>query len=146
MIYPAIGRCLFAFFNMRRQAIVPRGLSKRLSFALCNERLPIRVAVADVILGRPVPGWNLMPPPELAGNAPGLDAFHPVEIGRLPIARHKHGASLAYCLHRGLREPLGADVPLIGEKGLYDDSRAVAMGHRMGVRLYLRDLVRMFER
>ena len=38
---------------------------------------------------RPVPGRNLMAPPELARDAPGLDVLHPLEIGLFPVLRHE---------------------------------------------------------
>ena len=36
-----------------------------------------------------IPGRNVMAPPELARDAPGLDVLQPVEIGLLPILRHE---------------------------------------------------------
>ena len=37
----------------------------------------------------PVPGRNLMAPPELARDTPGLDVLHPLEVGLFPVLRHE---------------------------------------------------------
>ena len=39
-----------------------------------------------------IPGRNLVAPPELARNAPGLDVLEPVEIGLLPGLRRRTGS------------------------------------------------------
>ncbi len=52
-----------------------------------GRRLRRRLVLGDEhLLVRPVPGRDLMAPPQLARDAPGLDVLHPVEIGRLPVA------------------------------------------------------------
>ena len=78
-----------------------------------------------------------MPPPQLARDAPGLDVFHPFEIGLLPIARHEHGAPVAHRRDRGCGKRLGVDVPLVGEERFDHHARAVAVRHHVRVRLGL---------
>ena len=78
-----------------------------------------------------------MAPPELARNAPRLDVLEPVEIGLLPGLRHELGLALAHGRDRRLGERLGVDVPLVGEPGLDDHVRAVAVRHRVRMRLDL---------
>ena len=94
-------------------------------FAQCDEDFAVRS----------VPRRNLMAPPELARDAPGLDVFHPVEIGRFPILRDELGLAVAHGGNRRLRQFLRVDVPLVGEKRLDDDIRAVAVRHDVRVRL-----------
>src|SRR3546814_1917051 len=47
-----------------------------------------------------VPRRNLVPPPKLTADAPGLDVLHPVEIGLGPGFRHKAGFAAAHRLDR----------------------------------------------
>ncbi len=86
---------------------------------------------------RPVPGRNLMAPPDLPRHAPRLDIVHPVEEGRFPLRRHEDRFALAHRRDRGLRQRLGVDIPLIGEKRLEHRAGAVAMRHDMRRRLDL---------
>ena len=88
---------------------------------------------------RPVPRRNLMAPPDLPGNAPRLDIVHPVEKGRFPLRRHEHGLAFAHRRDRRLRQRLGVDIPLIGEKRLEHRAGAVAVRHDMARRLDLVD-------
>src|SRR5262249_16052558 len=99
------------------------GLALRLSLGCCDKCLSVRS----------VPRWNLVTPPELARNAPGLDIFHPVEIGLLPVLRNELGFSLAHSGDGGFRQFLAINLPLVGQEGLDHDVRAVAM--RNDVRL-----------
>ena len=68
-----------------------------------------------------------MPPPKLAGDAPRLDIFHPVEIGFFPSLRHDLDRTRAHGLNRGLGQGLGIDIPLIGQPWLNHLARAVAI-------------------
>ncbi len=86
---------------------------------------------------RPIPGRNLMAPPDLARDAPGLDVFHPIEERRLPLRRHEHGFLLAHRRDRRLRQRLGVDVPLVGEERLEHRAGAVAVRHHVRRRLDL---------
>ena len=94
---------------------------------------------------RPVPGRDLVPPPELARNAPGLDVLKPVEIGLFPVLGHELGLAAAYGFKRRLGQRLGVDIPLVGQPGLDDDARAVAMRHDMRVGLDLVEQPALFH-
>src|SRR5262249_52559899 len=82
---------------------------------------------------------DLMAPPELARDAPGLDVAHPFEEGVLPVLGDKHGAAGLDRADRLLRQRLGVAIPLVGEPRLDDDARAVAVRHHVSVRLGLLD-------
>ncbi len=72
-----------------------------------------------------------MAPPELAGDAPGLDVPQPLEVGLLPVPGQEGGVALLHRLDRRLGQGLGVDVPLVGEEGLDDDAGAIAMRNHM---------------
>ena len=74
-----------------------------------------------------------MPPPKLAGDAPGLNILEPVEVGLLPALRHKLGLTVAHGVDCRPGERLGVDVPLIGEPRLNDRVRPVAVRNGVGV-------------
>ena len=93
----------------------------------------------------PVPGRDLMAPPQLARDAPGLDVLHPMEVGVLPVLGHEHGAAALHGVDGGLRQGLGVDIPLVGEERLDDHVRAVAVRHGVDVRLDLFDQTLLFE-
>src|SRR5207237_392178 len=59
--------------------IVRNGVADGLLLGLSDEHLAVGT----------VPGRDLMAPPQLARDAPGLDVLHPLEIGLLPVARHE---------------------------------------------------------
>src|SRR5664279_5970221 len=71
-----------------------------------------RIYVLSIRMLRPIPGRNLMAPPKLARDAPRLDVFHPVEIGRFPIFWNEFGLALAHGDDGRLGHLLGVDVPL----------------------------------
>ncbi len=81
----------------------------------------------------PVPRRDLVPPPQLPRDAPGLDVFHPVEIGVLPVLGDELGLVLAHGFDRRLRQGLGVDVPLPGQIRLDHHVGAVAVRHHVGV-------------
>ena len=72
-------------------------------------------------LMRTIPNGNPVSPPELAGNAPGLNVFHPVVIGLFPILRDEFGLALFHCGDGRLGHRLGVDIPLIRHPRLDDD-------------------------
>ena len=59
----------------------------------------------------------------------------PFEIGLLPVLRHEPGPALAHRRERRLGQRLGVDVPLVGQPRLDDRVGAVAVRHRMRMRL-----------
>ena len=84
-----------------------------------------------------VPGGNLVTPPELSRDAPGLDVAHPLEIGVLPLPGHEPG--LAALDRRDRRAGQGGRVgePLVGKPGLDGDARAIAVRHHVELLLDL---------
>ena len=113
-----------------------------LDLGVMGERVGDRVVLGlgdEDFSVRSVPGRNLMAPPDLPRDAPGLDVLHPVEERRFPLRRHEHGFALAHGGDRRLRQRLGVDVPLIGEKRLEHGAGAVAVRHDMRRRLDLVD-------
>ena len=78
---------------------------------------------------RRVPGRNLVPPPELAGDAPGLNVAHPLEVDVFPLLRHEDGAPLLHRVDAGLRQRLGIAEPLVRQPGLAGHAGAVAVRH-----------------
>ena len=111
------------------------GLASRLVLALGDKHFAVR----------PIPSRNLVPPPQLARDAPRLDVLHPIEIRRLPIARHEYRARGAHRGDRRRGKRLRVHVPLIGEKRLDHDRRAVAVRHHVRVRLGLCEQTRNLE-
>ena len=85
----------------------------RLSFRFGGRNVGISIFV--------IPGRNPVSPPELAGDAPGLNVFHPVVIGLFPVLRDEFGLAL---FHRGdgrLGHRLGVDIPLVRHPRFDDD-------------------------
>ena len=80
----------------------PRGRNA-LAAAACASASRLRDE--DAAVG-PVPGRDLVAPPELARDAPGLDVAHPFEERVLPLPRHEHGAARP----RPPRSPAAASV------------------------------------
>ena len=101
------------------------GLRQRLGFALGDEDAALRI----------VPDRDLVAPPELARDAPGLDVGEPLEEGLLVVLGDELGLPVAHRLEGALGERLDVHVPLVGQVRLDDHARAVAVRDRMGVRL-----------
>src|SRR5690606_7644535 len=57
------------------------------------ERQVLRLLDKDLPI-RAVPGRNLMPPPQLARDAPRLDVPHPLEVGLLPVLGNELRAAI----------------------------------------------------
>ena len=106
-------------------AVVRRGRGHGLGLARLDEDLPVGA----------VPGRDLMAPPELARDAPGLDVAHPFEIGVLPQPRHEARAPVLDRRDRGLGQGLGVAIPLVGEIGLERRARAIAVRDAVAVLL-----------
>ncbi len=110
-------------------------------------RLGAGLVVVDehgAVLG--VPGGNLMAPPELARDAPGLDVLHPVEERLLLAFGHDLDAPVAHGIDRLGGQGLRVGVPLHGHIGLDRHPRAVAVRHGVRVRLDLLDEALGLER
>ncbi len=75
------------------------------------------------------PGRNLMPPPDLAGNAPVADVFQPVEIGPLPHVGDDPSTAVLDGGDGLVRQRFGLHEPLEGEVGLHHRAASVAMAH-----------------
>ena len=74
------------------------------------------VSLDEDLAVRPVPGRDLVAPPELARDAPGLDVAHPLEVGLLPVLRARSRCSpSSTALIAGLASALGVHVPLVGQ-------------------------------
>ena len=68
-----------------------------------------------------------MSPPELPGNAPIADVFHPLRVFGTPIFGDEAESPVAVGLERRRRERLHPDEPLIGESRLNHGVAAVAV-------------------
>jgi hypothetical protein len=82
---------------------------------------------------------NLVAPPELARDAPGLDVLHPVVVGILPVVRHEFGHAVAHRRDRGSGQGLGIDEPLVSQHRLDHHLRAVAIGRHDFFRFHERN-------
>ncbi len=83
------------------------------------------------------PRGDLVSPPDLARDAPGLDVAHPFEIGVFPTLGHEAHAAVLHRLDGRLGQGLGIDEPLVGQPGLDNHAGAVAvrLGHGVGLDL-----------
>ena len=75
---------------------------------------------------RAVPRRDPVAPPQLTGNAPVFDIFHPVIIRLVHTLRNKLDLSVAHAVHRGLRQRLHLDEPLLGHARFDHRTAAVA--------------------
>ena len=82
-----------------------------------------------------VPGRDPVTPPQLAADAPVLDAAHPLEVGAVPVLRHEADATILHRADRRLRQRRDAHVPLVGQPRLDDRVAAVAPRNLQRVRV-----------
>ena len=82
------------------------------SLRLCLGGRTIMIAVGII------PNRDLMPPPQLARDAPRLDILQPVEIGLLARLWHDLGRARTHGLQRRLDDLGGVHKPLIGQHRL----------------------------
>ena len=82
-------------------------------------------------------GGNPMPPPELAGNAPVADIFHPVIINFIKPLGDKLHIPSAHGLNGRFCQLLHGDEPLAGHHGFHSGMAAVAGAYVMGIVLFL---------
>ena len=80
-----------------------------------------------------IPHRDLMPPPQLARDAPGLDILQPVEIGALAALGHDHGVAVPHGIQRGADDLGGVNEPLVGQHRLDHHFGAVAEGLHEGL-------------
>ena len=115
---------------------VPLNVGAAALFALAGI-LPGDSDVAAVGAG---PGRDLMAPPQLAGDTPIPDVFHPVQIGLAETVGDELGFALLdhpdgfFCQRLHLHEPLG------GNNGLHIPVAAVAGSHVVAVVLHLHQI------
>ena len=84
-----------------------------------------------------------MPPPELPRDVPVADVLEPVDVHRLPaLGQDAHGA-VAHGLERRRGERRHLHEPLVGQARLDHGVAAVAMPHRVLVRLDLHERARL---
>ena len=88
---------------------------------------------------RPVPRRDLMSPPQLARDAPGLNVAHPLEVGVGPLLRHEPGAALFDRCDRRLGEGFRIRIPLVAQDRLDGRLGALAERHDVADRLDLVD-------
>src|SRR5438093_187864 len=82
-----------------------------------------------------VPGGDLMSPPQLAGDAPGADRLHPVEVDLRVALGTEPDASLAYRFDRRPRELGHVAPPLQRDERLDPVAGAVTVRDGVPVRL-----------
>ncbi len=78
-----------------------------------------------------------MSPPQLTGNTPWLNVFHPVEVGLFPILRHDLCASITNRSHGWLCEFGCVHIPLVSQIWLDWHTTAIAVRDSVGVILDL---------
>ncbi len=106
--------------------ILAQGLVVAIVLARLSLGALLRLLDEDLAVGT-IPGRNAVTPPELAADAPGLDVAHPLEVGLFPVLRFEDGAAVFHRLDGRLGQGPGVDVPLVGQVGLDDGPRAVAV-------------------
>ena len=74
-----------------------------------------------------------MTPPELAGNAPGLDIAQPFEISLRPVLRHEPRLAVLDGFERRLGQGFRIHIPLVGQPGLDRHVGAIPERHRVFV-------------
>ena len=84
-----------------------------------------------------IPYRNAMPPPELAGDAPVADALQPPGVVFSPALGNELQGAVAVPGQGGAGERLHLHEPLLREAGLDHRPAAVAVSHRVPVRLRL---------
>ena len=97
---------------------------QRLAACHCNGLfLGMRAVFLAIFI---VPDRDLMAPPELAGNTPGLNVVEPVEIDLVGVAGNELGRAVLNGFQGGSRQCLGIDKPLVRQHRLYDHLGAVS--------------------
>jgi hypothetical protein len=109
----------------------------------------LRLLLGDdqiVLTGIAVPDRNPVPPPELAGDAPGSDLAHPVEVDPLPLRRRDpHLVALDH-LNRRPRKLVHAAEPLQRDQRLDPLTGAVRERDRVQIGLLGADATLLAQR
>ena len=92
-----------------------------------------------------VPGRDLMAPPKLAGDAPVVHVFHPVEIGLRETIRHELDPPVLHDLDRLLGKRLHFNEPLRARQRFDDRAAAIAAANVVAVRLDLDEIALLLE-
>ncbi len=94
-----------------------------------------------------VPDGDLVPPPQLARDAPGADVLHPVQVdagpGLLGVEAHR---AVAHHVDGRAGQTLDVAEPLQRDQRLDPPARAVRVGHVVLVRARARDAVALAQR
>ena len=91
-----------------------------------------------------VPRGDLVAPPQLAGNAPVMHVFHPVDIGLGEALRHELDRAVVHDADGLLGKRLHLDEPLRGDEGLDVVVAAIAGADVVGVGLGLDEVALLF--
>ena len=83
-----------------------------------------------------------MTPPELAGDAPIPDVFHPIIICFVEALRHKLDLARTHGLKRRLCQRFHIHKPLFGNERFHRGMTAVACAHVVRIRLHLHKVAR----
>src|SRR3982751_3314089 len=118
--------CWWIVARQNLEAVTVVGLRQfdRLLLTVSNEHLPTFDEIGPLLdfpiahLVRTVPGRDAMAPPQLAGNAPGLDVLEPVEPRLRPAFGYDPDLALARRLDHRLHQRCGVDIPLVGQPRL----------------------------
>ena len=84
-----------------------------------------------------VPHRQLVPPPQLATDAPGAEVLHPVDVHAAPALRREFDLAVAHDLRGRLLELVHAHEPLLADERLDGRAAAVARGDAVRVVLHL---------
>ena len=103
---------------------------------LRNYGLAARIAVI---------GRDAVAPPELAGNAPIADVFHPVIIRFVKALRHELDLTRAHCCKCRFCKRLHVHKPLFGNQRFHRGMAAIAGAHIVRIGLYLHEIARRVD-
>ena len=92
-----------------------------------------------------VPDGDPMPPPELTGNAPVADIFHPAEIDFIKAGRHKRGIAVFHGFDGRFGQGFHFEEPLFGNEGFHGGAAAVAMTHGVNMNFFFAAETQFFQ-
>ncbi len=118
---------------MRGIGMVERAVLEQLEDLDLVERVVAVILEAGRPDVEPVPDRDLVTPPELARDAPGLNVLEPVEIGFGVALGQDLGPAGPHRIDGGLDDLGRIHEPLIGQHRLDGDLRAIAVRHHVPV-------------